>query len=93
MDPVTIWMWSLAAGGLVIVVVALLLLAIIVTARNIDAHALEIWTVGKNIAANTVSIWMLNRTNQLARQILNAAVSIDGTLKSLAEKLGKEKTT
>jgi hypothetical protein len=36
---------------------------------------------------------MLNRTNHLARQILNAAVSIDGTLKSLAEKLGKEKTT
>ena len=35
MEPVTIWMWSLAAGGLVIVVVALLLLAIIATARSI----------------------------------------------------------
>ena len=34
MEPVTIWMWSLAAGGLVIVVVALLLLAIIDRARE-----------------------------------------------------------
>jgi hypothetical protein len=93
MDPITIWMWSLAAGGLIILVVALLLIAIIVTARSIDAHALEIWTVGKNIAANTVSIWMLNRTNHLARQIADAALSVDGTLKSLAEKLAKEKAT
>lgn len=93
MDPITLWTWSLVAGGVVILVVALLLIAIIVTARSIDAHALEIWTVGKNIAANTVSIWMLNRTNHLARQILDAALSVDGTLKSLAEKLGKEKPT
>ncbi|HZD42380.1 MAG TPA: hypothetical protein VE131_16780 [Terriglobales bacterium] len=89
MDPMTLWIWSLAAGGLVIVIVALLLVAIIVTARRIDAHACEVWTAGKNIAANTVSIWMLHRTNQLARQILNTAASIDGTLKSLAEKQGK----
>lgn len=93
MDPVTIWMWSLVAGAAVILIVAILLFAIIATARSIDSHALEIWTVGKNIAANTVSIWMLNRTNQLARQILDAALSVDGTLKSLAEKLGKEKAT
>lgn len=93
MDPMALWTWSLVAGGVVILVVALLLIAIIVTARSIDNHALEIWTVGKNIAANTVSIWMLNRTNQLARQILDAALSVDGTLKSLAERLGKEKPT
>jgi len=86
-------MWSLVGGGVVVLIVAALLLAIIATARSIDSHALEIWKVGKSIASNTVSIWMLNRTNQLARQILNAAVSVDGTLKSLAEKLGKEKPT
>jgi hypothetical protein len=64
-------------------------LAIIVTARSIDHHALEIWNVGKNIAANTVSIWMLNRTNQIAREILTTAQSIDAGVRSLAEKLGQ----
>jgi hypothetical protein len=75
----------------VIVVVACLLLAIIAIARRIDAHALEIWKTGKNIAANTVSIWMLDRTNQLAQQILQAALSIDANLKALAEKLVRTK--
>jgi hypothetical protein len=91
MDPITIWTWSLIAGGIVIVVVACLLLAIIAIARRIDAHALEIWKTGKNIAANTVSIWMLDRTNQLAQQILQAALSIDANLKALAEKLVRTK--
>ena len=84
MDTMTVWTWSLAAGGVVILIVAVLLLAIIFTARSIDRHAKNIWTVGKSIARNTVSIWMLDRTNQVARDILSAAVSIDGTLKSLA---------
>jgi hypothetical protein len=91
MDPITIWTWSLIAGGIVIVVVACLLLAIIAIARRIDAHALEIWKTGKNIAANTVSIWMLDRTNQLAQQILQAALSIDANLKALAKKLVRTK--
>ena len=89
MDPLTIWTWSLVGGGVVILIVVALLLAIIVTARRIDNHALEIWKVGKSIAANTVSIWMLNRTNQIAREILTTAQSMDAAVKSLAEKLGK----
>jgi hypothetical protein len=89
MDPLTIWTWSLVGGGVVILIVAALLLAIIVTARSIDNHALEIWKVGKSIAANTVSIWMLNRTNHIAREILTTAQSMDAAVKSLAEKLGK----
>lgn len=91
MDPVTLWIWSLAAGGVVIIVVALLLLAIIATARRIDHHAQEIWTVGKNIAGNTVSIWLLNRTNQTAAKILATTESIDANLKALAAKLEGEK--
>lgn len=92
MDPITLWTWSLIAGGIVIIVVACLLIAIIVTARSIDAHALEIWKTGKNIAANTVSIWMLDRTNQVAQKILRAALSIDGNLKTLSDKLARSKS-
>jgi hypothetical protein len=88
-DPITIWTWSLIAGGIVIVIVACLLLAIIAIARRIDAHALEIWKTGKNIAANTVSIWMLDRTNQVAQKILQAALSIDANLKLLSEKMAR----
>lgn len=91
MDPMTLWTWSLIGGAVVIVIVAALLLAIIATARSIDAHALDIWNTGKNIAANTVSIWMLDRTNQVARRILQAALSIDANLKSLGDKLARSK--
>jgi hypothetical protein len=89
MDPMMIWAWSLVGGGVVSLIVVALLLAIIPTVRSIDHHAREIWQVGKNIVANTVSIWMLNRTNQIARKILTTAQSIDTTMSSLAEKLGK----
>jgi O-antigen/teichoic acid export membrane protein len=89
MDPLTIWIWSLVGGGVVLVIVAALLLAILATARRIDRHAQEIWNVGKNIAGSTVSIWMLNRTNQIAREILTTAQSIDATIASLADKLAQ----
>jgi hypothetical protein len=91
MDSITIWTWSLVGGSVVLVIVAALLLAIIATARRIDRHAQEIWKVGKNIAGNTVSIWMLNRTNQVAREILTTAQSIDATIASLADKLARGK--
>jgi hypothetical protein len=89
MDPITIWTWSLVGGGVVLVIVAALLLAILATARRIDRHAQEIWNVGKNIAGNTVSIWMLNRTNQIARELLTTAQSLDATIASLADKLAR----
>jgi hypothetical protein len=89
MDPITIWTWSLVGGGLILLIVTALLLAILATARRIDRHAAEIWKAGKNIAGNTVSIWMLNRTNQIAREILTTAQSIDATIASLADKLAQ----
>jgi len=89
MDPLTIWTWSLVAGGVVILIVAALLIAIIATTRRIDAHARAIWQVGKDIASNTVSIWMLSRTNQVARDILSTARSIEATLASLVSKSSK----
>lgn len=89
MDSMTLWTWSLVAGGVVILIVAVLLLAIIATAKSIDKHAQDVWIVGKSIARNTVSIWMLDRTNQVAGEILATAQSIDASLKSLARSLGK----
>ena len=94
MDSQTLWMYSLIAGAAVILIVAVLLLLIIVTARNIDGHAKNIWTVGKNIAANTAAIWMLQETNAVAGQILagageiaKAAGSMDHKLDAVAQSL------
>ena len=88
MDSATLWMYSLIAGAAVILIVAVLLLLIIVTARSIDRHAKDIWTVGKTIAANTVSIWMLQETNAVAGQILSGAGAIVKTASAIDEKLG-----
>lgn len=87
MDSITLWTYSLIAGAAVIVVVAVLLLAIIATARRIDKHAAAIWEVGKNIAGNTVSIWMLQKTNQVAGEILTTAKGIEGAAQSINQKL------
>lgn len=89
MNSITLWTWSLVAGAVVIIIVAVLLLAIISTARKIDRHALDIWNAGKQIAASTVNIWMLTKTNEVAREILDTAVSIDSRLKALGQALGK----
>lgn len=89
MDSITIWTWSLIAGGVVILIVAVLLIAIAVTARRIDKHAQDVWIVGKSIARNTASIWLLDRTNQVAGEILASGQAIDADLKSLAGSLGK----
>ena len=87
MDSQTLWTYSLIAGAAVILIVATLLILIIVTARSIDRHAQNIWTVGKNIAANTAAIWMLQETNAVAGQILAGAGQIAGTASSIDKKL------
>lgn len=89
------WWLSLGIAAIVVVVVAILLGLIIAAAKSIDNHASEIWTAGKQIAGNTVSIWMLENTNQslgeitvCARSIQQTAVSIDETLRAVAEARG-----
>ncbi|MGI8553716.1 MAG: hypothetical protein ACR2PL_23445 [Dehalococcoidia bacterium] len=72
----TVWWVSLAVGVLVIIVVAALLTLIVRTARDIDAGAAQIWLAGKHVANNTIHIALLNRTNQVAGEILNAAGGI-----------------
>ena len=88
MEASTLWLYCLVAGVVVILIVAILLLLIVVTARSIDRHAKNIWTVGKNIAANTVSIWMLRETNGIAENILSGAGVIATTAQSIDDKLG-----
>lgn len=87
MDSQTLWTYSLIAGVAVILVVAVLLILIIVTARNIDRHAKNIWTAGKNIAANTAAIWLLQETNGVAGQILSGAGAIVDATASIDKKL------
>lgn len=72
----TVWWISLAIGVVVIVVVAMLLALIVRTARDIDAGAAKIWLAGKHVANNTIHIALLNRTNQIAGDILEAAGGI-----------------
>jgi len=87
MDSITIWTYSLIAGGAVILIVAALLILIVLTARKIDYHAKQIWLAGKNIAGNTVSIWMLKDTNVVAGDILKTAQSIAGVASEINSKL------
>ncbi|MEO7660597.1 MAG: hypothetical protein ABIV48_13360 [Pyrinomonadaceae bacterium] len=87
MDSITLWTYSLIAGGVVILIVATLLILIVLTARKIDYHAKEIWLAGKNIAGNTVSIWMLKDTNVVAADILSTAQSIAGVATGIDNKL------
>jgi len=72
----TVWWISLAVGAVVILVVALLLTLVVRTARDINAVAAQIWLAGKHVANNTVHIALLNRTNQIAGEILDAAGGI-----------------
>ena len=90
MESQTLWTYSLIAGVAVILVVAVLLILIIVTARNIDRHAKNIWTAGKNIAANTAAIWLLQETNGVAGQILSGAGAIVDATASIDKKLDTE---
>lgn len=83
----TIWTYSLIAAAVVIVIVAVLLAMLIAAAKRVDRHAAAIWVAGKQIAGNTVSIWMLDKTNNVAGQILAGAQSIDARAAAIDEKI------
>jgi hypothetical protein len=98
-DVVTLWWLTLAIAAVVIVVVAVLLIGIVVAANRIDRHAAEVWVAGKDIATNTIQIWQLQKTNEVAGQILETAQgiaagagSIDGHLVSLYNALTAPKS-
>jgi hypothetical protein len=88
MTSIELWWLSLAIFAVVVTVVALLLGLILAAAKNVDRNAAGIWTVGKEIAGNTVSIWMLERNNDLLRQIGGHARRIEEAAVGMEEKLG-----
>lgn len=87
LDNTTIWTYSLIAAAVVIAIVAVLLIMLIAAANRVDKHAAAIWGAGKQIASNTVSIWMLDKTNNVAGQILTGAQSIDARAAAIDEKI------
>ncbi|HET7702300.1 MAG TPA: hypothetical protein VFK35_02800 [Candidatus Limnocylindrales bacterium] len=89
MDAIGLWWITLGVAALVVVVVAALLVWIARAAERIDAHALEIWGAGKNIAANTVQIWHLHKTNETATEILTTAQAIAGVAGSIDDRLAR----
>lgn len=72
----TIWVWGLAAAGLVIAVAAGLLIAILLVARSILGHARQAQEAVEAIAADTEVIWQLDATNETAGEILMTTESI-----------------
>lgn len=89
MDLIQMWWITLGIAAVVVLVVAALLLWIARAAERIDAHALQIWSAGKNIAANTVQIWHLHKTNETATEILATAQAIAGVAGSIDDRLAR----
>ncbi len=83
------WYVVLAIGLVVVLLVAAMLITIIVSVRRIDRTALDIWTVGKQIAANTTVLWQLTKTNESAAAIKNVALQISAGAASIDQRLAK----
>jgi len=79
-----LWWTTLGIYVVVLLVVAALLTLILLEAKKIHAGVSEIWNVGQKVANNTIHISLLERTNQLAGQILSSAKGIVGAT-ALAE--------
>lgn len=79
-----VWLISLAVFVVVLVVVAVLLALILSTSKQIHRGVSAIWNVGQRIANNTVHLALLNRTNHLGGQILQAAGGIAAATEAIA---------
>lgn len=87
MDVIELWWLSIGIFAIVIVVVAVLLALILQAAKQIDRHAADIWTAGKQIAGNTVSIWILQSVNRHLQRIVKSAGAVEKSAASMSEKL------
>ena len=79
-----VWIVSLVIFAVVLLVVATLLTLILMTSKRIHGGVSAIWTVGQKIANNTVHLALLDRTNYLGGQILQAADGIAGATGAIA---------
>lgn len=82
------WVVALGITVVVLVVVVLLLEGIVRTARRIHQGVSDIWTGGTHIAANTVTLALLERTNHLAGELLDAAGGIAAASGRIRRALG-----
>ena len=81
------WYTGLAVAASVVVAVAGLLLAIIGTARRILGHAGRALEVANEIVANTRPIWEIERTNNVAVELLAGAQAIERHATEVADAL------
>ena len=68
-----LWWLALGLAAVVVLVVTVLLGLILRTAHRIHQAVADIWTGGTHIAQNTVTLALLQRTNDLARDLLQSA--------------------
>ncbi len=87
MDILELWWLSIAIFAVVIVVVAVLLALILQAAKQVDRHAVDIWTAGKEIAGNTVSIWILDDVNRRLQRTARSTRAMEKSAASMSEKL------
>ena len=73
MSDVQLWWLALALAAVVVLVVAALLELITRTAHRIHEAVSDVWTGGTHIAQNTVTLALLQRTNDLAGDLLQSA--------------------
>jgi hypothetical protein len=73
----TIWGVSLAIAAVVVVIAVVLLVVIWRAAQDVLADAREALDAAERIAADTGVIWELDTSNRVAREILDAATSIE----------------
>src|SRR5438067_5296250 len=81
------WTTGFTLGAVVVAAVAGLLLAIIATARSILSNARRALEVADRIAAGTRPIWELDRTNEVAGELLKGAESIERHAAAVADAL------
>lgn len=80
-----VWILSLVIFVVVLVVVAALLTLILRTARQIHSGVSAIWNAGQRVANNTIHLALLDRTNHIAGQILQAAGGVAGATAAIAD--------
>ncbi len=83
----TVWAVGLVIVGIVVVLVAVLALVILATAVAIKRAALKALASGESIRRRTLPLWELERTNQVATELLEAARSIEAHGNALATAL------
>ncbi len=86
----TYWLSGMGIGAAVVAVVATLVLTIIATARRILSHATQALNAANEIVAATHPIWELERTNEVAAQLLTEAQAIEQHATQVADTLEKQ---